>query len=146
MAFNSFSLSGSLGVVAPCRGGLNAGSVLGHHPREPLAAAPHGWDRVDNKKPDRQTYTYLSYSALHHFVCNTFSGCKSINIVPGVDLITSVGPNLFSCQYSIPTNSLRHQAITPVPDLPFPLHGTNPGALSTPSLLILCMPILSCMP
>jgi hypothetical protein len=27
--------------------------VLGHHPREPLAAAPHGWDRVDNKKPDR---------------------------------------------------------------------------------------------
>ena len=82
----------------------------------------------------------LSYSALHHSVCNTF--CKSINIVPGVDLITSVGPNLFSCQYSIPTNSLRHQAITPVPDLPFPLHGTNPGALSTPSLLILCMPIM----
>ena len=38
----------------------------------------------------------LSYSALHHSVCNTF--CKSINIVPGVDLITSVGPNLFSCQ------------------------------------------------
>ena len=29
--------------------------MLGHHPREPLAAAPHGWDRVDNKKPDRQT-------------------------------------------------------------------------------------------
>ena len=42
--------------------------------------------------------------------------------------------------------SLRHQANTPVPDLPFPLHGTNPGAPSTPSLLILCMPILSCMP
>ena len=35
-------------------------------------------------------------SALHHFVCNTF--CNLINIVPGVDLITSVGPNLFSCQ------------------------------------------------
>ena len=35
-----------------------------------------------------------SYSALHNFVCNTF--CKYI--VPGVDLITSVGPNLFSCQ------------------------------------------------
>ena len=38
----------------------------------------------------------LSYSALHPSVCNTF--CRSINIVPGVDLITSVGPNLFSCQ------------------------------------------------
>ena len=64
MAFNSFSLSGSLGVVAPCRGGLNAGSVLGHHPREPLAAAPHGWDRVDNKKPDRQTCIYYSLTGL----------------------------------------------------------------------------------
>ena len=42
--------------------------------------------------------------------------------------------------------TLRHQADTHnVPDLPFPLHGTNPGAPSTPSLLILCMPILSCM-
>ena len=39
--------------------------------------------------------------------------------------------------------SLRHQANTPVPDLPFPLHGTSPGAPSTPSLLILCMLILS---
>ena len=39
--------------------------------------------------------------------------------------------------------TLRHQANTPVPDLPFPLHGTKPGAPSTPSLLILCMLILS---
>ena len=36
MAFNSFSLSGSLGVVAPCRGGLDAGSVRGRP-----AQAPH---------------------------------------------------------------------------------------------------------
>ena len=31
-------------------------------------------------------------------------------------------------------------------DLPFPLHGTSPGAPSIPSHLILCMPILSYMP
>ena len=53
----------------------------------------------------------LSYSALHHSVCNMF--CKSVNIVPGVDLITSVGPTLFGCQYSnLSKHTLRHQADT----------------------------------
>ena len=38
---------GRLGVVTPCRGGCCiAGSVLGHCPGQPLAAAPHCWARV----------------------------------------------------------------------------------------------------
>jgi len=45
------------------------------------------------------------------------------------------------CPYTHPHQiSLRHQANTPVPDLPFTLHGTKPGAPSTPSLPILCTP------
>jgi hypothetical protein len=82
----------------------------------------------------------------HFLLVLSLAHCYEIlinSVVPGVDLITSSGwPKLFDCLYSISINSLRHQANTPVPDLPFPL----PGAPSTPSLLILCMPILSaCM-
>ena len=42
-------------AVAPCRGVLNAGSVLGHHPRAPLAAAPTdgiGWI-IKTRQTDR---------------------------------------------------------------------------------------------
>ena len=39
--------------------------------------------------------------------------------------------------------ALAENTLVQVSDLPFPLHGTSPGAPSTPSLLILCMPILS---
>jgi len=37
-------------------------------------------------------------------------------------------------------NSFRHQANTPVPNLPFPIHGTGSGAPSLPlPTLVLCV-------
>ena len=84
----------------------------------------------------------LLCSAPPLLVCMYF--CNLINTVSEVrSWSPRRDPKLFGCLYSISTNSLRHQANTPVPDLPFPLHGTSNGAPSTPSLLILCMPILS---
>ena len=51
-------------------------------------------------------------------------------------LADSVGDaKLFGYLYSISTphpNYHRHQANTPVPDLPFPIHGTSPGVPSLP--------------
>ena len=87
----------------------------------------------------------LSYSALHHSVCNMF--CKSVNIVPGVDLITSVGPTLFGCQYSnLSKHTLRHQADThnrsPSPRSPT-LHHPRCARPSHPTSSFACS---SCMP
>jgi hypothetical protein len=76
---------------------LSAVELPGHLFVPPLPSSCLAFFFATKKKTRRPCFACpLSYSVLHHSVCNTF--CKSINIVPGVDLITSVGPNLFSCQ------------------------------------------------
>jgi len=58
----------------------------------------------------------------------------------GTDLLASLGSKGKNRSLACLKNAGSHSAES---DLPFPLHGTSPGAPSTPSLLILYMPILS---
>ena len=94
------------------------------------------------------THTLLLFAPLAFLGLLFLAHCYEIfiNIVPGVRFDHLSGAKLIwlsILNFICPFSSLRHQANTPVPDLPFPLHGTSPGAPSTPSLLILCMLILS---